>query len=164
MASHDQPWSAMLGHGPSWPVMAGPWLAIPCRLPGRNFLNRTFRPGTRMKTRPKHDREFVFLITTFRLGTGPAPGRFVLVPGRNVLVPGRNGLVPKTTKTSNLKKNKKRKFTNRVLERALDTKPGWIESFFVQESAQTTNLNQYIHSSRFAHPHQPVDSNTSVRD
>ena len=39
------------------------------------------------------------------------------------------------------KTNKKRKFTNGALVRALETKPGWIEIFFLQESAQTIRSN-----------------------
>ena len=49
----------------------------------------------------------------------------------------------KTSKTA--KNNKKQKYTNGVLVRALDTKPGWIEIFFLQETAQTISLNQYIY-------------------
>ena len=44
-----------------------------------------------------------------------------------------------------MKKNKKRKFTNGVLVRALEAKPGWIEIFFLQETAQTISLNQYLY-------------------
>tara|TARA_A100001015_G_C14424620_1_gene494235 strand:- start:138 stop:506 length:369 start_codon:yes stop_codon:yes gene_type:complete len=51
-----------------------------------------------------------------------------------------------TRKKQKTKNNfKKQKFTNQVLVRALDTKPGWIEIFFLQESAQTISLNQYIY-------------------
>ena len=39
------------------------------------------------------------------------------------------------------KNNQERKFTNRVLVRALEAKPGWIEIFFLQETAQTIRLN-----------------------
>ena len=42
------------------------------------------------------------------------------------------------------KATKKRKFTNGVLVRALDTKPGWIEIFCLQETAQTIRLNHFL--------------------
>ena len=119
MPGHGLSRSAKAGHGRSWPAKAlggqsQPWSNIgPCAYfavcQDEPFRIRRFvlvSVCTRMKTRTKHDREFVF-FTTFRLGTGPAPGRFVLVPRRFVLVPernvlvlGRNGLVPKTTKTT----------------------------------------------------------------
>ena len=50
-----------------------------------------------------------------------------------------------TKRQQTTKNNKKRKFTNGVLVRALGTKPGWIEIFFLQEAAQTISLNQYIY-------------------
>ena len=42
-----------------------------------------------------------------------------------------------TEKQTTTKTTKKQKFTNGVLVRALGTKPGWIEIFCLQETAQT---------------------------
>ena len=116
---------------------------ILCRLPGRNFLNRTFRPGTRTK-RPGismyQDEEqdetrsrIRFSLPLFGWIPGLHQDETSWYQVETSWYQAETAWYQKRQKQQKARKNnEKRKFTNRVLVRALDTKTGWIEIFFLQ--------------------------------